>query len=309
MARPFRQSHEPAVSAPSAAPRNPPPRAAGKVALPRADKTADGVRAVDRALDVLAAFAPADNGLLVAELLRRVDLSRPTLYRLLRTLERKGFVTASGEPQRFRLGPAAARLAHVWSASLDLPTAAQAVMSDAWSHTAETVSLFVPRGEMRLCVAEMPSPQPLSFRRGVGYSERLVRGASGRAILAFTPLAKGQLEAHAAGTATDIEWVRADLQLTRERGFAVGHNELIQGAWAVAAPFFDQTGTVAGSLGVFGPDVRLTERRVHEFGHYLRGLAARLTETLGGRSPELDADAARPRMDKALTPRTGRTRR
>jgi hypothetical protein len=36
---------------------------------------------------------------------------------------------------------------------------------------------------------------------------------------------------------------------------------------------------------VFGPDVRLTEARVHEFGHYLRGLAARLSETLGGHSP------------------------
>ena len=281
-------------------------RAANRATPAAREASVDGVRAVDRALDVLAAFAPSDNGLLVAELLKRVDLSRPTLYRLLRTLEHKGFVVASGEPQRFRLGPAAARLAHVWSASLDLPATAQPVMLDAWSYTTETVALFVPRGEMRLCVAEMPSPQPLSFRRGVGYSERLVRGASGRAILAFTPLAKGQLESHAAGTATDIEWVRTELQLTRERGFAVGHNELIQGAWAVAVPFFDRTGSVAGSLGVFGPDVRLTERRVHEFGNYLRGLAGRLTEALGGAAPDLDRPQARPRMDKLITERTAR---
>jgi DNA-binding IclR family transcriptional regulator len=127
----------------------------------------------------------------------------------------------------------------------------------------------------------MPSPQPISFRRGVGYSEKLVRGASGRAILAFTPLPDGQLEAYAAGTNTDIEWLRDQLSVTRARGYAMGHNELIQGAYAVAAPFFDCNGLVAGSLGVFGPDVRLTEARVHEFGHYLRGLAARLSETLG----------------------------
>jgi len=246
---------------------------------------AEGVRAVERALDVLAAFSSGGDGLLVADLLKRVGLSRPTLYRLLHTLEKKGFVVSEGEPQRFRLGPSVARLAHVWSSSLDLGTVARPVMHEAWSQTSETVALFVPRGEMRLCIAEMQSPQPISYRRGVGYSERLVRGASGRAILAFTPLAPGQLEAYAAGTHVDVAWLREQIAITRERGYAMGHNELIQGAYAVAAPFFDGAGKVAGSLGVFGPDVRLTEARVHEFGHFLRGLAARLSETLGGASP------------------------
>lgn len=242
----------------------------------------DSVRAVERALDVLAAFGPAQHDLLVADLVKIVGLSRPTLYRLLNTLEKKGFVTSSGEPQRFRLGPSVAKLAHVWSATLDLSSLARPVMTQAWTFTTETVALFVARGDMRLCVAEMPSPQPISFRRGVGYTEKLVRGASGRAILAYTPLQKGQLEAFAAGTNTDLAWLRDQLTVTRERGYAMGHNELIQGAYAVAAPFFDSTGTVAGSLGVFGPDIRLTETRVNEFGQFLRGMADRLTANLGG---------------------------
>lgn len=249
------------------------------------DKSAEGVRAVERALDLLGAFAPGDQELLVADLVQRVGLSRPTLYRLLHTLEKKGFVSSSGEPQRFRLGPAVARLSHVWSSSLDLTAIARPVMQEVWAYTSETVALFVPRGPMRLCLAELPSPQPLSFRRGVGYSERLVRGASGRAILAHQPLAPGQLEAYAAGTATDLAWLQSEMALSRERGYAMGHNELIQGAYAVAAPFFDGQGQVAGSIGVFGPDVRLTELRIHEFGLYLKGQAARLSAALGGAAP------------------------
>ncbi|HWK72265.1 IclR family transcriptional regulator [Pollutimonas sp. M17] len=251
----------------------------------QSEKSGEGVRAVDRALDVLAAFEPGDSELLVADLVKRVGLSRPTLYRLLHTLESKGFVASSGEPQRFRLGPAVARLAHVWSSTLDLSEIARPVMAEAWALTAETVALFVPRGDMRLCVAEMQSPQPISFRRGVGYSEKLVRGASGRAILAFTPLKPGQLEAYAAGTNADLGWLTDQLRVTRERGYAMGHNELIQGAYAVAAPFFDRSGTVAGSLGVFGPDVRLTEARMHEFGLALCGMADQLTKNLGGMPP------------------------
>ena len=247
----------------------------------QAQGAGEGVRAVERALDILAAFQPGEQDLLVADLIKRVPLSRATLYRLLHTLETRGFVSASGEPQRFRLGPAVARLAHVWSSALDLGEIARPVMLEAWTFTAETVALFVPRGDMRLCVAELQSPQALSFRRGVGYSEKLVRGASGRAILAFTPLQPGQLEDFSAGTNTDLAWLREQLSITRERGYALGHNELIQGAYAVAAPFFDGRGAVAGSLGVFGPDVRLTEARMHEFGRALRGLAARLSASLG----------------------------
>lgn len=249
-----------------------------------AEKSGDGVRAVERALDVLAAFAPGDTDLLVADIVKLVGLSRPTLYRLLNTLEKKGFVSSSGDPQRFRLGPSVAKLAHVWSSTLTLTDVARPVMADIWKFTSETVALFVPRGDMRLCVAEMQSSQPISFRRGVGYSEKLVRGASGRAILAFTPLKSGQLEAYSAGTNSDLAWLKDQLEITRERGYAMGHNELIQGAFAVAAPFFDSSGAVAGSLGVFGPDARLTEARMHEFGVMLLEMAAKLTLSLGGSS-------------------------
>eukprot|EP01034_Spumella_vulgaris_P046805 gene46805-58371_t len=51
-----------------------------------AEKT-DNVRAVGRALEILMAFSEDAPELSAGELLKRVDLSRPTLYRLLYTLE------------------------------------------------------------------------------------------------------------------------------------------------------------------------------------------------------------------------------
>ena len=44
----------------------------------------------------------------------------------------------------------------------------------------ETVALLMHSGRDRVCVAELPSPQPLSFRRGVGHRENVTLGASGR---------------------------------------------------------------------------------------------------------------------------------
>ena len=223
----------------------------------------EGVRAVDRALQVLLAFEAGDGGLSVADLLGRVDLSRPTLYRLLRTLEGNAFVVGSGEPRRYRLGPAIARLVHAWSGSQDLAALAQPIMRLVWEETRETVAVFVPEGLYRVCIAEMPSPEALSFKRGIGYREKLIRGASGRAILAY-----GQDEPR-------------ELAQVRKRGFAVSRNELIAGAVAVAAPFFDGASRVAGSIGVFGPEVRMQEARVERYGKLLVRQAHALSRALG----------------------------
>jgi DNA-binding IclR family transcriptional regulator len=241
----------------------------------------DSVRAVDRALEILLAFTPRDKALTVGELLKRVNLSRPTLYRLLATLQHNRFLESTGEPQRFSLGPAVAQLAHVWSASHNLAAVAQPMMHKVWEATGETVALFVPDGLYRLCVAEMPSTQPLSFKRGVGYRERLVLGASGRAILASMPEAHGRLEAHAAGLKVDLKKYPQELAQIRTRGYAVSRNELIEGAVAVAAPFFDGSGRVAGSIGIFGPGVRLDAAQVEKFGKLLVTQARKVSRALG----------------------------
>lgn len=245
------------------------------------NKNHDSVRAVDRALEILLAFTAQDHALTVGELTKRVDLSRPTLYRLLRTLEANRFLVSSGDPQRFRLGPAVAQLAHVWNASLDLAAVAQPMMRRVWEETGETVALFVPDAQFRLCVAELPSVQPLSFKRGVGYRERLVLGASGRAILAHTRMTPQELEAAADGLRIDLSRYPRELARIRERGYAVSRDELIEGAVAVAAPFFDGADRVAGSLGIFGPSVRLSDAHVERFGKFLVREAGQLSAALG----------------------------
>jgi len=242
------------------------------------EKNHDSVRAVDRALDILLAFRPGDEALTVAELLKRVDLSRPTLYRLLNALEHNGFVASSGEPQRFHLGSSVARLAHVWAAGHRIADIAQAPLRRLWEATGETVALFVPEGAYRVCVAEIESAQPLSFRRGVGYRERLVLGASGRSILAHL---KDGLDSFEGMNAADKAAKEAELARIRQQGFALSRDELIEGAVALAAPFFNGADRVAGSLCIFGPSVRMTEEKVRQFSGLLMREAEELSLSLG----------------------------
>jgi DNA-binding IclR family transcriptional regulator len=243
-------------------------------------KTTENVRAVQRALDILLAFTRGEPVLTAAQLLQRVALSRPTLYRLLSTLEQQGFVASSGEPQKFRLGPSVAKLSYVWTESLDLTLIAQPIMQRLWEQTRETVAIFVPQGDQRFCLAELPSPQPLNFKRGTGYTERIAKGASGRAILAHTEFTEADLARYLKDTGLKPKPFKQRLAETRQLGYAVSRDELIEGAVAVAAPFFGLTG-VAGSIGIFGPATRLGDTRVKVLGRMASDAADSLSALLG----------------------------
>ncbi len=253
------------------------------------EKNNDSVRAVGRALEILLAFTPADFELSPAELLKRVDLSRPTLYRLLYTLESSGFLVSSGDPQKFRLGPAIAQMAYVWTSSNDPAAAAAPMMRRVWDVTNETVGLFIRQSEHRVCIAEIPSLHALSFRRGIGFRDFLASGASGKIIMAFSELDPRQLRQLTQHTKTNLATFTKDLETARTRGAAFSKDEQIQGAASVAAPFFDASGQVVGSLAVYGPSVRLDEKRLQEIADLLISEVGFLSKALGFQSAESTA--------------------
>lgn len=115
----------------------------------------------------------------------------------------------------------------------------------------------------------------------MGYREKVTVGASGRAILANMPDASRYLVAHDASAPGADAGYEKELGRIRERGYAVSRDELLQGAVAVAAPFFHGRDQVAGSLAVFGPRARLHSTQVEAYGALLVDEARQLSRALG----------------------------
>lgn len=233
---------------------------------PEGSKNTEGVRAVTRALEILEAFNDVNSSFTVAELLQRVDLNRATLYRLLYTLEDAGYIMSEGEPQRFRLGRAVARLAHRWLSGGQMVDASLPYLHELWKKTNETVAFLAHRATVRVCLTELESNQPLSYKRGVGYTEHLVKGASGKVILAYLDNQDWIIDDYfqLEDSLPERQRLIEQLAVIKQQGFAVSRNELINGAVALAAPVFNQIGQVVGSVAVFGPSARLDESRIVE---------------------------------------------
>lgn len=250
-------------------------------------ETAKSIRAVERAVDVLACFGRETPVLSISELEKRVRLSRPTLYRLLLTLENKGMVRRVGEPLRYALGHRVVEIAGGFSAPSDAGPVARPFLRELWQETDETVALYVPvPGRRKLCIEELPSPQPLVFRRGVGFVEPLTLGSSGKAMLAFmAPQEIAEALSGISGPAAQGA-LRAELARIRASAHAVSESEIIAGAVAIAAPVFDHAGNVAGAVCVYGPETRLAGQERRRVVKLTRRTAERVSAALGFRPAE-----------------------
>jgi IclR family acetate operon transcriptional repressor len=239
-----------------------------------------GVRAVERAIEILQGFSPDKQWMSVLEIQRKVPLSRPTLYRLLQTLASKGLIRIEGDPQRFALDYAVGAFAHSWLAGLDVVGVARPSLERLRAETGETAALFVRRGSLRQCVLELTSSHVLAMSRGVGETDHLWRGASGKAILAFVEEGEITKILSALPRGTDPKRLSVDLTRVRKDRLAISRGEVFIGAIAIAAPYFDHTDRVAGSLGVFGPQARLDSqwevKTTRILGKFAAGLSAKL---------------------------------
>lgn len=229
------------------------------------------IRSIERAIDVLICFDHQSPELSVTDLQRSTGLSRPTLYRILATLEGKGVIRSYGDPQRFELGYEASRLAASWVRQDEFRRAAAPVLHRLWEETDETVALFVATDDGRkICIEELQSRQALTFARGVGFTEALSVGASGKAILAFTDTTSDEPEYD------DV----------RRTGVRVSRGEIIEGAVAIAAPVFDSEGSVKGSVCIFGPEARLFDDRRDRCITRVKAASRAISSALGYAVPE-----------------------
>jgi DNA-binding IclR family transcriptional regulator len=264
--------------------------------MPRAVKPKDGasnIRAVDRALEILKLFQDGKASKSVMELQKASGLSRPTLYRLLDTLAAHRFIRVTGLPQRFSLDYAVGQLAQSWLASIDLTSAARPILERLHERTEETVSLAVLQGSEAIYAVELVSPQRLSMSRGIGPVGSLVLSASGKSILAHLPEDLIQAEMKASSQRVDHVALEKALTKIRKDGFCIARGEVIRGVVAVAAPYFNSSGSVAGAIVVFGPEVRMTSDRTKQVIRDVVAAAAEISSAMGQSPRRLSSTRSR----------------
>ncbi len=233
---------------------------------PRTDPDPDTPKVLDKALRVLECFGDTRPRWSEADLRRHLAMPSTSLNRILRGLERAGYLLRD-DAGAYGLGIGAVRLGNRARASVDLPGIVNGELRRLASATRELVLFAVPAlaDGVACYAAAIDSPQRLRVTAELGTRVPLTAGATARSILAFTPatridevLARPR-ERLAPGTLTKEPEIRRQLESIRLRGWGISWQETFEGAWALAAPIFDQDGAALGAIGVAAPISRHTQ--------------------------------------------------
>jgi DNA-binding IclR family transcriptional regulator len=208
--------------------------------MPEVSKTAD------HALHVLETLG-GRGSLSIAEVARELDLSRTVAYRLLSTLEQRGFVRRTDGI--YRLGPKLFALAqHVeWA----LRDAAHPFMVELGDQIKETVVLAVRDGAETLSIHRLACrDHMIQVLYPPGLRHHLTETVAGRAILAYLDDPERQQV-----IGRRVEDLIADLGRIRRSGYAYSTSDQVPGLAALAVPIRSIDGVVA-SLTVYMPTER-----------------------------------------------------
>lgn len=215
----------------------------------------DYLQSLERGLSVILAFADNKPQLSLADLSTATGLSRPTVRRIVLTLEELGYIRSEG--RLFSLTPHVLALGNAYLSSLNLTEVAQPLMEEVTRETGQTCSLAALDGEDAVYLARVPARKVMSITLTTGTRLPAYATSMGRILLSGLPeadLAKflDVIELHplTPRTITDRERLHQVIAEARVRGWALVDQEFEDGVRSFSAPIRDATGRVIASLSM-----------------------------------------------------------
>ncbi|NNL86099.1 MAG: IclR family transcriptional regulator [Myxococcales bacterium] len=257
------------------------------------------IQTVSNALRLLESFRD-DEELGVTELAKRLDLHKNNVFRLLATLEERGYIEQCGKTDRYRLGPRCLELGRAFAKTRSLLRHARPILGSLAVEVGETAHLANLQ-DLEVLHLDSEAGQGLVVAgERIGMRLPAHCTALGKVLLAHgtadlrerfdRSIARaGGLPGRTPHAITDRDKFFEHLRSVANEELAVDLEECELGLSCVAVPVFDASGRCVAGLSVSGPAVRLTEA-------VLRG---KLAASLHAAAGELSRRLGQVREDRA----------
>jgi DNA-binding IclR family transcriptional regulator len=245
------------------------------------------VPALMRGLQLLMQFSSQERELSGAELSRRLELPRASVFRMLQTLEQGGFVERVGEGSQYKLGLGVLRLGFAFLASMELTEHGMPVIEalrDACGYSAHVV---VRDGREVVFVAKAAGRSAMFHSIQVGARLPAHATVLGRVLLGELSEAdlaqlypEATLPAFTTLTPTTPEQLRRLVAETRAQGYAVSQSGFETGISTIAAPVFNDRGRVTAAVSISVPAPRIDAAELAPLVALVRSAAQQLSERI-----------------------------
>ncbi|MEJ2199968.1 MAG: IclR family transcriptional regulator [Desulfuromonadaceae bacterium] len=229
------------------------------------------IQAVSHALDLLEQFHGEVDELGVTELSKRLKLHKNNVFRLLATLESRGYIEQNRTTENYRLGLKSLELGQTFIKQMGLLRQARPILEKVVEECNETayVAIFKEGHVVYLDVVETDLTVRVVLR--VGSRLPVHCTASGKVHLAFMSeeevlgiLPQRELPKFTSSTIGDRDVLLKELEVIAQQGFAIDNEEMDESVRCVAAPIRDYTRRIVGAISISGPSMRFGDERVEK---------------------------------------------
>jgi IclR family transcriptional regulator, KDG regulon repressor len=255
---------------------------------PTSQPPAPGVRVLHKTLNILETLRAERSGLSLSELTSRVELPKATVYRIVATLESRGYLDRTSDGS-YRLGRKFFERQPEGNGQQVLIQAARPAMKSLLDSCKETLNLGVLDGGEVVIIETLESPLTVRMSSKIGNRRFPHSTALGKVLLAALPEKDAHRIVRARGlprftdhTITTWRALAVELEKVRQQGYAFDNCENEPDGRCVAAPIFGPGRSVVAALSLSGPLPRMTMSRARAYLKTLSEACQTISEAIGG---------------------------
>ena len=249
------------------------------------------IRAIERALSVLDVFSRERRKLSLDELTKLTTLSKPTVFRILSTLQSHKYILLDKSDGRYQLGSVFLSLASSVLGSFNLGSLARPRLIDLRNSAQATVLLGVLLEDHLVYLGKSDGRGPVRLANDIGWRRDPPNyGMLGMTLMAFLDpgeqdrlLREYPLAAYTLKSMMDSTLFRQRLDDIRQRGYTLEFGEAIEGVWGIAAPIWNSDSEVVAAVGAALPMTVKDEQRIAETVDLVKACAREISFDLGHR--------------------------
>lgn len=227
------------------------------------------IQSVSHALDLLEQFHDEVDELGVTELSKRLKLHKNNVFRLLATLESRGYIEQNKVTENYRLGLKTLELGQTFVKQMGLLRQARPVLENLVHECNETSYVAILKDLHIIYLDVVETDLTVRVVPRVGSRLPAYCTAAGKVQIAYMSeedleqyLPPKDLKPLTPNTITDRDKLKQQLRQVVEDGYAIDDEELDIGVRCVSAPIRDYTRRIIGAVSISGPSMRLSMERM-----------------------------------------------
>ena len=249
-----------------------------------------GILVLHKALDILETLGEGRSGFALADLARALDLPKPTAYRIVATMETRGYISRNAAGH-YHMSRKLSDLRQSESEEEMLLRAAKPVMQRLVESCRETINLGVLDAAEVVVVSMVESPQSIRMISKVGNRRYLHSTALGKVLLSGLPEKEVQRLIRIQGlprltprTLVSRQSLAKELEQVRKQGYALDNEENEPDGRCLGAPITDKSGRIAAAMSISAPTFRMDMARVKSLAGELRDACRDISRSLTSRA-------------------------